>query len=109
MSWPALRGARGAQQVSAALGVCAAPEIVRACLERAACTVAIEVSPNPSRARPGARGRYAAGLITLFPAAFADPLTLAWTLLHELGHAAGLDEAGAEALASSTLGVPCSP
>ena len=63
----------------------------------------MEVAERPSAARRSARGRYLAGTITLFPAAFADPLTLAWTVLHELAHAAGHDEQGAEAFAARML------
>ncbi len=109
MTWPPLRSERGGRPVATALGATDPAGIVAACLARVPLSATIEVADAPSRARPAARGRYAAGLITLFPAAFADPLTLAWTVLHELGHAAGLDEAGAEHLAASHLGIACSP
>jgi hypothetical protein len=112
----ALRGTRGAAAVHR-LGAepCDAESIVRAARAAAASHLAVppvEVvwSSVPSRARPPARGRYLAGVITLFPAALADPYTLAWTTLHELAHAAGLDEPGADAFAASFLvgEPPCS-
>ncbi len=63
----------------------------------------VEIAVGASRARPTAKGRYLAGTVTLFPAAFADPLTLAWTVFHEFAHAAGLDEPGADAFAARFL------
>lgn len=63
----------------------------------------IEVALSPSKARPDARGRALAGVVTLYPAAFQDPWTLAWTTLHELAHVAGLNEAEAEAFARRQL------
>lgn len=111
-----LRGLRGGDAVRR-LGVepMDAPGIIHACSVLAAGTLAaptatIAVSSLPSRVRPNAKGRYLAGTVTLFPPAFADPLTLAWTILHELGHAAGLDESGADAFAARCLagGSACS-
>jgi hypothetical protein len=66
-------------------------------------SVEFAFADGPSRVAPRARGRYSAGLITLFPRAFADPTALAFTVLHELAHAAGRDEVGADAFAASTL------
>lgn len=111
-----LRGQRGARVVRT-LGVepTDATAIIAACASRAAeglgmASGPIAISSTPSRAHPAARGRYLAGTVTLFPAAFADPLTLAWTVFHELGHGAGLDERGADAFAARYLTgePPCS-
>jgi hypothetical protein len=109
--WPPLRGWRGAQRVSTGLcleGATDVPRIVAACRSVAASRLGVEaeilVALRDSRARPSARGRAVAGTITLFPRAFADPFTLAWTLLHELAHVAHHDEHEAEAFAASVLG-----
>ena len=75
----------------------------RARIELALPHTRIEIASSPSSARPNARGRTLAGVVTLYPAAFADPWTLAWTTLHELAHAAGLSEAEAEAFAHRQL------
>lgn len=99
-----LRSDRGWDRVANALGIagpCSAEAILRACGASEA-----EVCDRPSRVRPSARGRCLAGTITLFPAAFADPLTLAHTVLHELAHAGGADEAGAEMAAIARLAGP---
>lgn len=101
---PELRHSRGAERVRR-LGADStdAASIVRAALVAASVEVPVQVARGPSVARPAARGRYLAGVITLFPAAFADPLTLAWTVLHEAGHALGLDERRADAFAAAHL------
>jgi hypothetical protein len=96
-----LRSERGWDRVAAALeiaGPCSAEAILAA-----VGAPEVDVSEHPSRIRPGARGRYLAGRITLFPAAFADAYTLAHTALHELAHARGADEAAAEAWADARL------
>jgi hypothetical protein len=105
VSWPVLRSRRGAEVVAHALGVdpCASGAVIEACRARVEVDVVIEASDRPSRAHPRARGRYVAGEITLFPRAFADPLALAHTVLHELAHAAGADEHAADALAIAVL------
>lgn len=104
-----LRGLRGGDAVRR-LGVepMDAPGIIHACSVLAAGVLAaptttITLATSPSRVHRAAKGRYLAGVVTLFPPAFADPLTLAWTMLHELGHAAGLDEPGADAFAARYL------
>jgi hypothetical protein len=100
-----LRSTRGWPSVARALGLegpCDAGAIVARC-QAMAPDLEIIVSGQPSRARPGARGRYLAGEITLFPRAFEDAHTLAHTLLHELGHARGLSEEEAEASARERL------
>ena len=103
----ALRGSRGTDAVRG-LGV---PDVMDAdaviaralALAGVVPTPRIEVRSVASAARPAARGRYLAGTMTLYPAAFADPLTLAWTVLHELAHANGLGEADADAFAARYL------
>jgi hypothetical protein len=107
-----LRSDRGADRLRA-LGLEArSPEQLmqgieeRVAQDRELPAVTIEVSSRPCRARSMARGRYVAGVITIFPRAFADPWTLAVTLAHELGHALGLDETEADALAASVLADP---
>lgn len=103
-----LRGTRGAERV-ARLGMKPddADAIVAGAIalarERLGVVCEVVEASRASRARPDARGRHVAGVVTLFPAAFADPLTLAWTSLHELAHAAGLDEDGADAFAAGVL------
>ncbi len=103
------RGTRGAERV-ARLGADPGDgvAIVEAVLRKARVELVlpptgIEIASSPSRARPGARGRTLAGVVTLYPAAFADPWTLAWTTLHELAHAAGLSETDAESFAHRQL------
>ena len=104
-----LRNTRGADVVRD-LGVdpTDARGIIDGCSRIAAKTLGIprpevETSTTPSRAKVAAKGRYLAGTITLFPPAFADPLTLAWTVLHEVGHASGLNERAADAFAARFL------
>ena len=115
---PPIRSRRGAEAVRH-IGIDAqadAVAIIAACRVIAAGSMALPVirfaiDERASRARPAARGRYLLGTVTLFPAAFADPMTLAWTVLHELAHAAGQDEAEADAFARGVLspGPRCSP
>ena len=112
-----VRGVRGVDRVGAALGVADARDgaaLISSCralgsTELGLPLVPIVVAARASRARPAARGRHVAGVITLYPRAFADPLTLAFTLLHEIGHAAGFDEERADAFASRMLFSPDGP
>jgi hypothetical protein len=114
-AWPPLRGSRGAHRVGHALAVAAGDPaaVVARCLYVAEALLSVRdvevaVDDRPCRTLPSARGRHLAGVVTLYPRAFADPFTLAWTALHELAHAGGADEVGAEAFAASVLGGgPC--
>ena len=109
---PPLRHHRGADAVRALTPhPTDAASVIAAALHAAgAAHVRVEIAPRPSRARPTARGRYLAGVITLFPAAFADPLALAGTVLHEAAHAGGADEMQADEMAANRLAleIPCS-
>lgn len=109
---PPLRHHRGADvvRVLTAHPTDAASVITAALQVAGAPNVQVAIAPRPSRARPTARGRYLAGVITLFPPAFADPLSLAWTVLHEAAHARGADEMRADHLAANRLSleIPCS-
>jgi hypothetical protein len=108
-SMPALRGRRGVDQVMDALriestdgreGALDPSRVISACQRVASAAlgtaaIPVRIAGQPSRVQPRARGRFAAGVVTLYPRAFRDPLTLAYTLLHEIAHAAGKDETGA--------------